>query len=105
MELKIFWTEFSKSELTKIFDYYKENATVAAARKLVSGIVTETKLLTNHPEIGGLDDLLTDYPETYRHIIYKNYKIVYTINLAKAIVEIHDIFDTRQNPVKITRKK
>jgi len=28
MELKIYWTDFSKSELRKIFSYYEENASL-----------------------------------------------------------------------------
>jgi len=27
MELKIYWTDFSKKELQNIFEYYKKNAT------------------------------------------------------------------------------
>ncbi len=38
MDLKIYWTDFSKSELRKIFDYYKQIAGLRIARKLVTGI-------------------------------------------------------------------
>jgi hypothetical protein len=39
MELKIYWTEFSKSELHKIFDYYQETVSARIARKLVSKLL------------------------------------------------------------------
>ena len=55
MGLKIYWTDFSKSELHKIFDYYKETASARIAKKLV--------------------------------------------------LEITDIFDSRQNPSKIDRSQ
>lgn len=42
MELKVKWTDFSKNELKNIFEYYKDKASVAIARKLVTGIVNET---------------------------------------------------------------
>lgn len=29
MELKIYWTDFAKTELKKIFDYYKKEASLA----------------------------------------------------------------------------
>ena len=45
MELTIKWTDFSKNELKKIFEYYKEEASVIVARKLVSGIAKETQTL------------------------------------------------------------
>lgn len=35
MGLKIYWTNFSKSELHKIFGYYKETASLRTARKVV----------------------------------------------------------------------
>jgi len=39
----------------------------------------------------------------YRYLVYKNYKIIYWINTAKNRIDIIDVFDTRQNPVKISR--
>jgi len=38
MELKIFWTDFSKNELKKIFSYYKENASLRVAKNLISDV-------------------------------------------------------------------
>ena len=39
------------------------------------------------------------------YLIYKNYKIIYLVTLEKNIIEIFDVFDTRQNPVKMSRVK
>ncbi len=48
MELKIYWTDFSKKELKKIFDYYKEIASLSIARNIVIGITSEAlKLIKN----------------------------------------------------------
>lgn len=52
MELKVKWTDFSKNELKNIFEYYKDKASVAIARKLVTGIVNETLRLKLQPTIG-----------------------------------------------------
>ena len=41
MALKIYWTDFSKSNLREIFDYYKEKASLRIARRLVIGITQE----------------------------------------------------------------
>lgn len=49
MELDIFWTDFSKKELKKIFDYYKEEVSLNVAKKLVSGITSEVSKLRKHP--------------------------------------------------------
>lgn len=39
MELKVFWTDFAKSELKNIFDYHKEKVSGKIARQIVEQIV------------------------------------------------------------------
>ncbi|RZL42772.1 MAG: type II toxin-antitoxin system RelE/ParE family toxin [Pedobacter sp.] len=104
MGLKINWTNFAKSELQKIFDYYNENVSPAIAKNLVVGIVKESKKLENSPEIGQIEDLLMELGD-YRYLVFKNYKIVYYINKNSSSIEILDVFDSRQNPIKIERRK
>lgn len=105
MELKIYWTDFAKAELKKIFDYYKKEASLTVAKKLVVGITRETLKLKPHSTnaIGQKEELLESYSEEIRYLVYKNYKIIYWINLKKNSIEILDVFDTRQNPIKINR--
>jgi plasmid stabilization system protein ParE len=105
MELKIYWTSFAKSELQNIFEYYREYASIRVAKKLTAGIALETKKLKKQPEIGQIEDFLDGFAFQYRYLVYKNYKIVYYIDNARRVIEIHDVFDTRQNPIKISRKK
>jgi plasmid stabilization system protein ParE len=105
MELKIYWTDFSKKELKKIFDYYKEIASLSIARNIVIGITSEALKLIKNPTIGQKEEYLEDSIRNYRHLVYKNYKIIYWINDSKNTSEIFDVFDTRQNPVKMKREK
>lgn len=49
MELKIYWTNFSKKELQNIFEYYKENAGLKVAKSLILGIAKETLKLKKQP--------------------------------------------------------
>jgi len=105
MELRIKWTDFSKKELKSIFEYYKEKASVNVAKKLVSGIAKETLKLKKHPKIGQEEDLLKNDPREFRYLVYKNYKIIYLVILEKNRIEIFDVFDTRQNPVKMSQIK
>jgi len=48
---------------------------------------------------------LSERPQEFRYLIYKNYKIIYWYNQHKNWIEINDVFDTRQNPIKIRREK
>lgn len=105
MELEIYWTAFAKNELQNIFDYYKEKASLTIAKKLISGIVHETKRLQTKSYIGQIEQLLAEQEQAFRYLVYKNYKIIYWINENKSRIEIIDIFDTRQNPVKINRSE
>ncbi|SEN88232.1 Plasmid stabilization system protein ParE [Flavobacterium sp. CF108] len=105
MELKIYWTDFAKKELKDIFDYYKKEANLSVARKLVIGITKETIKLQGQSEIGQKEELLENYSKEIRYLIFKNYKIIYWINSERNSIEILDVFDTRQNPINIKRNK
>lgn len=101
MGLNIYWTDFSKILLRKIFSYYHENASLRVAKNLILGIVEKTNILKTRPYIGQKEELLQNRKQEFRYLVFKNYKIIYWINHNKNQVEISDIFDTRQNPIKM----
>ena len=103
--MKIYWTIFAKAELQKIFDYYKENASLRVAKNIVENIVKEPHSIIKTPYIGQIEQHLPERKEIYRYLIYKSYKIIYSIDDNEKLIKIADVFDTRQNPVKISRKK
>ncbi len=105
MGLKIYWTDFSKQELHKIFYYYQEKASLKVARKIVLGIENKTAILRTHPNTGQKEELLKNRFQNFRYLVFKNYKIIYWNNTKKSRVEIVDVFDTRQNPIKILNYK
>ncbi|MBF6609823.1 MAG: type II toxin-antitoxin system RelE/ParE family toxin [Chryseobacterium sp.] len=103
MAIKVYWTYFAKKELKNIYDYYKIKASPKVAEKLATGIVEKTTSLEFRTEIGQNEDLPLDRQENFRYLIFKNYKIIYWFNKDKNRIEISDVFDTRQNPLKIKR--
>jgi plasmid stabilization system protein ParE len=105
MELKIYWTDFSKTQLRDIFEYYKENASLKVAKNITTGIAKETLKLQKQPTIGQIEELLIDRQNEFRYLVYKNYKIIYWINKTENHIEIIDVFDSRQNPVNMKRTK
>jgi len=56
-------------------------------------------------EIGQKEELLIERKEEFRYLVFKNYKIIYWFNIVKNRVEITDVFDARQNPIKLKRQK
>ncbi len=103
MALKVYWTDFAKNELKKIFNFYKDEASIRVASKLTTEIVLEALKLEKQSSIGQIEELLKHRDQLFRYLVYKNYKIIYWTNKNKSRIEIIDIFDTRQNPIKISR--
>ena len=105
MELRLFWTQFATTELEKIYQYHKEKASISVAKKLVVEIYNATLDLKKHPLIGQMEELLIDRDKDFRYLVCRNYKIIYWFNEPMQQVEILDVFDTRQSPIKIKRSK
>ena len=105
MELEIYWTDFSKKELKNIFNYYKEKASLNVAKTLVIGITKEATKLKKQSTIGQEEELLLNDSREFRYLVFKSYKIIYLVNLEKNRIEIFDVFDTRQSPMKMNRIK
>ncbi len=105
MDLTIYWTRFAENKLDDIFDYYKTKAGISVTLKLINGIIDKTIVLNKHPNIGQKEELLADRTQNFRYLVYKNYKIIYWVNVNKNRIEIANVFNTRQNPVKIKNIK
>lgn len=103
MEIKIFWTDFAKAAVRAIYDYHVQHASRKVAIKLVTGIVAETTQLIQHPFIGSFEPLLANDERNFRYLIHKSYKIIYWHNKKREVIEIIDVFDCRQNPIKIKK--
>ena len=105
MILKIIWSEFAETQLDEIYDYYEKKASELVAKKLVSGIINETSKLIKSPLIGQEEELLKHRAVEYRYFVFKNYKLIYSVDYKSGFVKIADVFDTRQNPPKLKRTK
>lgn len=103
MELKVIWSQSAEFRLDNIYKYYLEKASEVIAKKLVRGIINETQSLKKNPFIGQVEPLLIDRIETYRYLVIKNYKIIYSVDKSKNLIKIADVFDTRQNPEKLKK--
>ncbi|MCG2420462.1 type II toxin-antitoxin system RelE/ParE family toxin [Aequorivita sp. F47161] len=105
MILKIIWSEFAETQLDEIYEYYKKEAGLRVAKNLVSGIINETKKLIKSPLIGQKEELLKRREIEYRYLVFKNYKLIYSVDNQNGFIKIADVFDTRQNPPKLKRIK
>lgn len=105
MTFKIIWSEFAETQLDEIHEYYKKQASLQTAKKLLNGIINEPEKLIKTPLIGQEEELLKQRGIHYRYLIFKDYKLIYSVDMENALIKIADVFDTRQNPPKIKRTK
>ena len=105
MDLKIFWTDFAKAELNKIYTFYKDQASARVAKNETKKIAKATIRLKKQPEIGQVENLLKGRSHEFRYLAHQSYKIIYWINIKEKQVEIVDVFHTRQYPEKMKRTK
>ncbi len=97
--MKIFWSDFAKEMLKDIYIYHKNEASINIARRIRDDIFSSVKQLVNHPNSGQVEETLKTLNKEYRYLISGNYKIIYTQIENKILIT--DVFDTRQNPIKI----
>jgi len=97
--MKVIWSDFSTEILGEIFAYHKENVSFAIARKIKTNIFKATKRLIKYPISGQIEETLKYLEEGHRYLVEGNYKIVYK-QVEEGIL-ITDVFDTRQDPLKI----
>lgn len=105
MELKVYWTDFAKIELQHIYEFLKTTATIIVAKNTINDITNEVNLLSNHPYLCKIEELLVDRSRVFRVLISMDYKVIYWVNTNKNQIEIWDVFNCKQNPVKIKRTK
>lgn len=97
--MKIIWSDFAIENLKIIFEYYAEKTNKKVAHKIRKQILHSTKQLIQNPKSGQIEIYLEKLNDQYRYILSKNFKIIYKVN--GNYIVISDIFDTRQNPIKM----
>jgi plasmid stabilization system protein ParE len=102
LELTVYWTRIAENKLNDIYNYHEIEASTNVAQGLVQGIIDRTINLEKNPFIGQEEELLANRTQRFRYLIYKNYKIIYWVNTNKNRIEIANVFNTKQNPDKIT---
>lgn len=105
MELAIFWSKIAEEKLLLIFEYYKKKASSKIAQKVINKILIKTEILLQRPKAGAIEPLLLDRTQEFRYLVCNNYKILYYINSISRRIIIANVFDTRQNPIKIKETK
>jgi len=103
MQLEVIWSKFAENQLDEIFEYYEENASERVAIEMVIGLLNEPERLKKDPFIGEKEELLKERKTSYRYLVFKSYKIIYSVDEENNLIKIADVFPTKQKPSKIER--
>lgn len=101
--MRVIFTIPAKQKLKEIYAYYEEAASKRIAESMTNDIVDAIEILIDHPHAGQKEELLADLNRGHPRIVEGNYKIIYRIQ--GDTIYITDIFDSRQNPIKMKRTK
>lgn len=93
--IKILWDNQAKADLKLIFEFIQLKS-IQGAKNVIRDIVAQSKNIF-FVEQYQVDEILG---EPYRRMIVRDYKIIYKIH-SETEIRILQIFDTRQNPLKI----
>lgn len=106
MEYDVIWSEFSELQIDGFSCFYKQKSkSHSVANNIIKKILLAPEKLKSNPKMGQIEFLLENNNIEYRYITVSNYKIIYSIDDKNKYIKIADVFDTRQNPLKIERKK
>ncbi len=95
--MKIQFTRNAERRLTQIKSYYADQDNPKKGIKTIKAIRKEVERLKAYPMLGQEEESLKLLGKGHRYLLVeKIYKIIYRI--AKPIIFITDIFDTRQDP-------
>lgn len=101
--MKIIWTDFAIENLKSIFDFYSKKANKKVAHKIRKEILDSAKQLLENPRSGQIEFNLQKLNQNHRYLVCGNYKVIYRTE--DELIIISDIFDGRQNPIKINDDK
>lgn len=101
METRIIWLPSAFINLDDIFNFLAQKSENAAVR-LVNKLYSSASLLKTFPQAGSLESLLESRQKAYRCLVVeKHFKLIYYIE--NEVVYIAAVWDTRQDPSRLTR--
>ncbi len=98
-EFDICWDVKATKQLKQIHDYFEENYSKQAAKKIINEIISKIDDLRTMPERYSREPLLAHKKENFRYFIVRSFKIIYEVTPNEVLILL--IHNIRQNPSKI----
>ncbi|MFY0672250.1 MAG: type II toxin-antitoxin system RelE/ParE family toxin [Bacteroidia bacterium] len=100
---QVIWSGFAEEKLDEIHDYYLNKAGENVASTLVVGIILAANSIISQPLRGQVEKRIKIKGNEFRYLVYKSYKLIYSVDNQRKLIKISDVFDARQNPDKTDR--
>jgi plasmid stabilization system protein ParE len=105
LSYEIRWSNYADSQLDRIYGFLKDSTSERVAKRYISKILKKPNSLSDNPFLGAKEPDLAELSNNYRYLVWKHYKIIYRVDSKNEIIRVLDVFDTRQHPNKLLRKK
>ncbi len=99
--MKVIWAQTALTELRNIYDHYLENVSYQMAENIRVSVLESARQIGINPMSGISETRFSEGLFVYRSVVRGHYKIIYRIE--NDVVNIVDVFDTRQHPSKLSR--
>lgn len=100
---KIEWSPFALKCVNEIYFYISDKAkSDLPAENFIARLFERVEILETRPYVGQSEPHLEESGIDGRYLVEGDYKIIYRIEEDK--ISILDVFHTKQNPSKITRR-
>lgn len=93
---KLDWTDPAMEDLNAIWEYYEVLIGLEKAETYIDRFFQKADRLVRFPEMGAVEEELSNAFVTVRYLLEGHYKIYYKVD--GPLVKILRVFDTRQNP-------
>lgn len=100
---EIIWSHRAENELDKIYKYYAEVASDSIAKKILQELISEPNKLRVNPQLGQCEEWLLDRSVEYRYLVFRQFKLIYSIDFNMKYIKMADVFDSRQDPQNMKR--
>ncbi len=97
----IIWSDQSLSSLNHIYHFISSSSPQNAS-KVVDALLNLGDSLATFPNGYKSEPLLSNEATTYRSVSKWNYLLIYTVEEETQTVVVVKIFDTRQNPIRMS---
>ncbi|WP_026976432.1 type II toxin-antitoxin system RelE/ParE family toxin [Flavobacterium tegetincola] len=94
-------THFALKQIDSIYNYYLERVSKKIAEKIKLELLYAIKTLKNADVEWQEDEQLKYLNKNHKRLICGNYKIIHYCSQVENIVYVTDVFDSRQNPIKV----